>query len=110
MSITTGMYLTHAPSGPNPRPSGARGPAGRPGFESAQPGTWLTRLYIGSQGMIRGLKAVEAKRSGRLAVHLLQTNLAKSVEAPLCPYIGLPMVEDSAAHTTCSSPLAKVSV
>jgi hypothetical protein len=24
MSITTGVYLTHGPSGPNPRPSGPR--------------------------------------------------------------------------------------
>jgi hypothetical protein len=43
----------------------AQGPAGQPGFESAQPGTWLTRLYVGSQGRIRGLKAVEAERSGQ---------------------------------------------
>jgi hypothetical protein len=25
---------------------------GRPGFESARPGTWLTRLYISSHGRI----------------------------------------------------------
>jgi hypothetical protein len=35
--------------------------------ESAWPRTWLTCLYIGSQGRIRGLKAVEAERSGWLA-------------------------------------------
>jgi hypothetical protein len=44
----------------------------------------------------------------RSAVHLLQTNLAKSVETPLCPYISPPMVEDSTTHSTCSSPLVKV--
>jgi hypothetical protein len=42
---------------------------------------------------------------GRLAVHLLQADLAKSVETPLCPYISPPMAEDLATHTTCSSPL-----
>jgi hypothetical protein len=43
----------------------ALGPAGRLGFESARPRALLIRLYVGSQGRIRGLKAVEAKRSGR---------------------------------------------
>jgi hypothetical protein len=51
-----------------PQAKWAQGPASRPGFESAQPGTWLTHLYIGSQGRIRGLKAVEAERSGRAAM------------------------------------------
>jgi hypothetical protein len=41
--------------------------AGQPRFESARPETWLTRLYIDSQGMVRGLKAVEVERSGRPA-------------------------------------------
>jgi hypothetical protein len=55
-----------------PQAKWAQGPAGRPnylvgrpGFESAQLETWLTRLYVGSQGRIQGLKAVEAERSGR---------------------------------------------
>jgi hypothetical protein len=30
----------------------AQGSANRPGFESAQPGTGLTRIYVGSQGRI----------------------------------------------------------
>jgi hypothetical protein len=93
-----------------------QGPTGRPGFESAQPGTWLTRLYVSLQGRIWGLKVVEAKRSGwpatwmagRLSIHLLQTNLPKSVETPLCPYISPPMIEDSRTHSTCSFPLVKV--
>jgi hypothetical protein len=46
---------------------------------------------------------------GRSAVHSLQTNLAKSVKTPLYPYISPPMAEDSATHSTCSSPLVKVS-
>jgi hypothetical protein len=83
--------------------------AGRPGFELARPGTWLTRLYVGSQERIRDLKAVEAKRSGWLAIHLLQIDRAKSVETPLCPYKP-PTIEDSTTHTTCSSPLVKVLV
>jgi hypothetical protein len=36
--------------------------AGRPGFELARLETWLTHIYVGSQGSIRGLKAVEAER------------------------------------------------
>jgi hypothetical protein len=42
-----------------PQVKGAQGPAGRPnslagqpGFESARLGTWLTHLYVGSQGRI----------------------------------------------------------
>jgi hypothetical protein len=92
--------------------------AGQPGFESAQPRTWLTCLYIGSQGRIRGLKVVEAEMSGwpatwmagRPVVHLLQINLAKSVETPLCPYISPPTTEDSTTHTIYSSPLVKALV
>jgi hypothetical protein len=66
-----GVYLTCGPSGPNPWPSG---PRGRPGFESAQPRTWLTSLYISSQARIQCLKAVEAKRSGRPAGHPFAPN------------------------------------
>jgi hypothetical protein len=73
--------------GAKPQAKWAQGSAGRPGFGSTQLGTWLTRLYIGSQGRIEGLKAVEAERSIRPTVHLLQTDLAKSVEIPLCSYI-----------------------
>jgi hypothetical protein len=35
-----------------PQAKWAQEPAGRPGFESAHQGTWLTHLYIGSQGRI----------------------------------------------------------
>jgi hypothetical protein len=35
--------------GPAGRPNSL---AGRPGFESAQLGIWLTHLYVGSQGRI----------------------------------------------------------
>jgi hypothetical protein len=47
---------------------------------------------------------------GQPTIHLPQTDLAKSVETPLCPYISPPMAEDSVTHTTCSSSLVKVSV
>jgi hypothetical protein len=47
-----------------PQAKWAQGSAGRPGFELAQLGTLLTHLYVGSQGRIQGLKAVEAERSG----------------------------------------------
>jgi hypothetical protein len=46
--------------------------------------------------------------AGWPVVHLLQTDLAKSVETPLCPYIRIHTVEDSITHSTCSSPLVKV--
>jgi hypothetical protein len=87
----------------NPRPS-------RPGFELAQPRTWLTRLYVSSQGRIQGLKVVEAERSGRPAIHLLQTHLAMSLETPLCPYIN-PLRLKTQQHTLpCSSALVNVLV
>jgi hypothetical protein len=41
----------------------------------------------------------------RPAVHFLQTDLAKSVETLLCPYISPPMAKGSITHCTCSSPL-----
>jgi hypothetical protein len=60
-----GVYLTRGPSGPRGRPDGPNSLASQLGFESVQPGTWLTRLNIGSQGRIQSLKAVEGKKSGR---------------------------------------------
>jgi hypothetical protein len=55
-----------------PQANWAQGPVDRPnslpgwpGFEMAWARTWLTRLYVGSQGRIRGSKAVEAEMSGR---------------------------------------------
>jgi hypothetical protein len=53
---------------------------------------------------------LEAKRSGWPAIHLLETDLAKSVDTLLCPYICPPTAEDSATHTTCRSPNVKVLV
>jgi hypothetical protein len=57
-----------------PQVKWAQRPADRPnslacrlGFELAQSRTFLTRLYVGSQGRIRGLKVVEAERSDRPA-------------------------------------------
>jgi hypothetical protein len=54
-----------------PQAKWAQGPTGWPnslgrrlGFESARPKTWLTCLYVSSQGRIQGLKAVEAEWSG----------------------------------------------
>jgi hypothetical protein len=113
MSITMGVYLTRRAGGPNPRLSGPRGqPVGPTPWLVSQglsrPGTWLRCLYVGSQGRIWDLKVVEAERSGRPAVHLLETDLARLVEAPLYPYISPAMAEDSTTHTTCSSPLVNV--
>jgi hypothetical protein len=57
--------------------------AGRPGFESAHPGTLLTHLYVSSQGRIRGLKVVEAERSGRPATWMASW-------PPICSKLTLP--------------------
>jgi hypothetical protein len=45
---------------------------------------------------------------GQPAIHLLQADLAKSVETPLYPYTSPPMAEDATTHSTCSSPLVIV--
>jgi hypothetical protein len=43
MSITMGVYLTHGPSGPNPRPGGPRGrPTGPTPWLTGQCLTWLS--------------------------------------------------------------------
>jgi hypothetical protein len=105
MSITTGVYLTRGPSGPNPGQVGPRG--GRPWFESAQPGIWLTHLYIGSQGSIQGLKAVEAERSGRPETWMISRPSISSKPSPL-PRYKPPMAKDSTTYSACSSPLVKV--
>jgi hypothetical protein len=106
MSITAGVYLTRGPSGPNPRPSGPRGlPAGQD-LSRFSPGlSWHVSTLIHK-------KASESWRGGRevgrLTIHLLQTDLAKSVETPLCPYISPPMAKDSTRHSTCCPPHVKV--
>jgi hypothetical protein len=120
MCNTMVVYLTRGLSGPNPRPSGSKGQLaqllGRP-----------ARVWVGSAwDMVEtSLRRFTRKDSrlegsggweewsvghvdGRPAVHLLQTDLAKSVETPLCPYMSPPMTEDSTTHSTCSSPLVKV--
>jgi hypothetical protein len=62
-----------------PHAKWAQGPAGQPisladrlGFELARPEAWLTRLYISSQGRIRGLKAVDAEKSGWPATWMVE--------------------------------------
>jgi hypothetical protein len=62
----------------------------------------ITTLLRQFRRSIRGLKSVEAVRSGhptmwmasRAAIHLLQTDFVKSVEAPLYPYKSPYMAED----------------
>jgi hypothetical protein len=119
MSNTMVVYLTRGLSGPNPRPSGPKG-------QLAQLLSRPARVWVGSA---RDLVETSLRRftrkdlrleggggreewpvghmDGRPIVHLLQTDLAKSVETPLCPYMSPPMTEDS-THSTCSSPLVKV--
>jgi hypothetical protein len=45
---------------------------------------------------------------GWLAVHLLQTDIAMSVETPLCPYISPLWLKTKQHSPPCSSPLVKV--
>jgi hypothetical protein len=76
--------------------------ADRPGFELARPRTWLTHLYVGSQGRIHGLKAVEAGRP-----FAPSRPCQVGGDSPY-PYISPPTAEESTTHTTCSSPPVKV--
>jgi hypothetical protein len=86
----------------------AQGPASqpkslvdRPGFESARSRTWLTHVYIGSQGMIQGLKVMVAKRSHRPTMWMVSRPSICS-KPTLPSWWRLP--------SACSSPLVKVSV
>jgi hypothetical protein len=86
--------------GPDPRSSGPSG-------QQASPNPWPTGQALrwfgsGVDGHVTMLVQKEYPRlevcgihmDGRPAVHLLQTNFVKSMEAPLCPYKSPPMVED----------------
>jgi hypothetical protein len=123
MSITTGVYLTRGPSGPNPRPSG---PRGRP----ASPTPWLasqglSRLDLrlgwhvstsvhneGSEAWRRWRpRGVADQPHGWSVGHPFALNQPCQVggDSPL-PLYNPPTAEDSTTHSTCSSPLVKVSI
>jgi hypothetical protein len=98
------MFVTRRPRGAKPQVKGAQGPDGRTHFESVRAGTWRLHSHISleedpvpeSGGNREELPADHV--DGRSAIHHLQTDLIKSVEAPLHPYIRIPMVEFT--HTT----------
>jgi hypothetical protein len=114
-SVTTRMFVTHRPRRAKPQDKGAQGPAG-------QTLSWF-RLRLGGyvhtsvQRRILCLRVGGTREEwptghvdGRPTVHHLQTNLIKSVEAPLYPYIRIPTVEFTHTLSSCSSPLVKVPV
>jgi hypothetical protein len=69
---------------------------------------WFTRKDLRLEGGGGREEWPAGHMDGRSAVHLLETDLARLVEAPLYPYISPAMAEDSTTHTTCSSPLVNV--
>jgi hypothetical protein len=91
--------------------------ATRLGFEAIQPSPWLPCIYTRRRRLSRWRNLVEATPLGRLAMRLgrpastwCQTNFSKSVEVPFTP-INTPLkVKVDTPHSTCSSPLVKVSV
>jgi hypothetical protein len=98
------MFVTRRPRGAKPQVKGAQGLAGWPDIESVQAETWRLCSHIGSEedpmprvsGNWEEWAADQA--DGHPAVHHLQTDLIKLVEAPLYPYVRIPMVEFT--HTT----------
>jgi hypothetical protein len=100
------MFVTRRPCGAKAQVKGAQGPAdrpnpmvGRPHFELVRARTWRPRSHVGSEedpiprvGGNRG-EWPTGHVDGRLAVHHLQTELIKLMEAPLYPYIRIPSVE-----------------
>jgi hypothetical protein len=102
-SVTTQMFVTRRPHGTKPQVKGAQGPAGHT----------LSRFGLELGGYVHTSvhKSILCPRvggnckerlaghvDGRPAIHHLQTDSIKSVEAPLYPYIRILMVEFT--HTT----------
>jgi hypothetical protein len=97
--------MTRRPHGAIPQAKGAQGPGGRPNpmasrpyFESVRAGTWWLCSHVSSQEHPMPdsrwkMGGVAGHVDGRMAVHHLQTDSIKSVEAPLYPYIRILTVE-----------------
>jgi hypothetical protein len=97
------MFVTRRPHGAKPQVKGAQGPAGHTlsRFRPRLGGYALKAVYKSIQcpkvsGSWEEWPADHV--DGCLAIHPLQTDLIKLVEAPLYPYIMILMVEF--AHTT----------
>jgi hypothetical protein len=110
-SVTTGMFVTRRPCGAKPQVKGAQGPAKRLNPMAGPP--HFSRFRPRHGGYVHTLvhKSILCPRvggnreewpaghvDGRPAVHHLQTDSIKSVEAPLYLYIRILMVEFT--HTT----------
>jgi hypothetical protein len=93
------MFVTRIPRGVKPQVKAAQGPASQPHFESVQAETWKLRSYISSQEYpMPGSRSKPGGVAGRPAIHHLQTDSIKLVEAPLDLYIRILTVE--LTHTT----------
>jgi hypothetical protein len=101
-----GVYLTRGPSGPRGRPARVLVTSA---WDIANMSLHqFTRKDLRLEGGGTREECSASHVVGRPAVHLLQTNLARSVETRLCPYISSPTVDDSTTHSTCTSPFVKV--
>jgi hypothetical protein len=89
------MFVTHKPHGVKPRVKGAQGPAGQPNPLAGQPHKSIPcpKVHGDREEWPAG------HMDGRPAIHHLQTNSIKSVEAPLDLYIRILTVEFR-THTT----------
>jgi hypothetical protein len=116
--ITTGVYLTRVPSGPNPRPNRPRGRlAGRPGFKVVRAETWLPHVYTRRRSLSWWRQSVEAAPLGRLSMwlgrpagHHVAPNWPLQVGGgPIHTYKYSPHGESRHTHHTLEIPLAKLS-
>jgi hypothetical protein len=102
-SVTTGMFVTRRPHGAKPQVKGAYGWAGHSlsRFRLRLGGYAPKVVHMGIQcSKVSGNQDEwpAGHVDGRPAVHHLQTDSIKSVEAPLYPYIRILTVEFT--HTT----------
>jgi hypothetical protein len=102
-SVTIGMFVTRRRRGAKPQVKGAQGPTGHTfsRFKLRLDGYAPKLVYKSIQCLRVGGDREEWPAShvdGRPAVHHLQTDLIKSMEAPLDLYIRIHMVEFT--HTT----------
>jgi hypothetical protein len=112
--ITTRVYLTRGPSGPDPKPSGPRGRPARVWGGSTRA---LVSMRLHKEEKAESVKNVGGGRStwpatwvGRPATTWCQTDLSMSVEVPFTPINTPLMVKVKKSYSTCSSPLVKVPV
>jgi hypothetical protein len=117
--ITTGVYLTRGPSGLDLRLSGPRGRSAGPTHSLASQGLRWFGLSLGCHVSTRGGEGwVGGGRStrpnGHVAwppgLHLAPNQPIQVGGGPIHPYKYPLMVKVDTPHSTCSSPLLKVSI